>query len=96
MSLPRFTVGHGDNVEGLRQDVRDFAAQLGVGAGATFIRGAAIATTETLIRHGLTDAPSGVFAIGQADARVWETRAPDSSYVYLAASAAVTCNLLVV
>lgn len=92
---PRFPDGRGDDVQSLRRDVRQFATQMGEGAGLFPIYDQAIGTTETAIRHGLNFQPNDAFAFPQADARVWRTRAPDDRCVYFAASVAVTCTVYV-
>lgn len=73
--------------------------QLGSGAEARLLTNQAIGTSETPIAHGLgrtIGAPRAVFVTPYADARVWRTKAPDSERLYLAASAAVSADLLVV
>lgn len=56
----------------------------------------AIGVAETRIVHGLGRvARSWMVARPRADARVWESKAPDSSALYVIASAAVTVDILV-
>ena len=65
--------------------------QLG-GKGAV-IRGAAIATTETPVAHGMKFAPQMGIAFPTSSATVWETRRPDTKCGYFAASVACTANV---
>lgn len=99
MSTPKFTTGRGNDMAELRQDVKRLAEQMGIGAGARLMLGETVAVTETTIAHGLRDsegAPTAVFIMPLANASVWQTRAPDETFLYLQASGAVTVNILVV
>lgn len=55
-----------------------------------------IAVTETPIAHGLKAKPGFVRVLPKADARVWESKAPDAMRIYLKASASVTCDVEVI
>ena len=69
----------------------DLVWQLRNGAKTFRITGdQAVGTATTAIRHGLTGAPGGVSFEPRADCRWWAPRAPDATFVYLQASAAVT------
>lgn len=71
--------------------VLDLIYQLGPGSKSFPITGdQSVGTAETAIRHGHRGAPSGVSFVPRADCRWWSPRAPDATYVYLQASAAVT------
>lgn len=73
--------------------------QLGSGAEGRLILNQSIGTSETAIAHGLgrtVGIPRAVFVMPYADARVWRTKAPDFSNLYLSASAAVSADLFVV
>jgi hypothetical protein len=48
---------------------------------------------ETPCAHGLGFAPQMVNVTPQEEATVWETRAPDTKFVYLAASTAALVNV---
>lgn len=69
---------------------------LGVVADAKLLTGKAIATSQTPIAHQCSGPPQAVFAMGNADARIWESAAADQQFVYLTASAAVTAKLLII
>jgi hypothetical protein len=60
------------------------------------IRDVAIATTETPVAHGMKSAPKTANVAPHSDARWWVTRAPDSRFVYLAASAAIIADVEIV
>lgn len=78
--------------EQLAQDTRDLARQ----GTRTLIRDVLVGTTSTPIAHGLSTAPRMVLVCPQADARVWRSATPDSTLVYLRASASVTCDIEVI
>lgn len=54
-----------------------------------------IGTAETPVAHGLRAAPTSAMLVPQADCRWWQTKAPDSRFVYFAASTAVTADVVV-
>jgi hypothetical protein len=56
-------------------------------------RGFAVDTVETPCAHGLGFAPQMAIVSPQGDVTVWETRAPDTKFVYLAASKAALVNV---
>lgn len=65
-------------------------------AGALVInRGVTIGTSETPVAHGLRSAPTSAMVVPQADCRWWQTKAPDSKYVYFAASTSVAADVVV-
>lgn len=78
-----------------RRAVEAFAS-LGELAGGRFLGEFDVGTTETRVPHGLGAAPFMPIAVPMADARVWVPRAPDSTYLYLQASAAVACLVSVI
>lgn len=55
-----------------------------------------VGTSETAIAHGLPRVPVGIAALPLADVRVRVTKAPDERYIYLAASGACTCYVMVI
>lgn len=69
---------------------------LGELAGGRYLGQFAVGTTETRIPHGLGSAPFMPLAVPMADARVWAPRVPDATYLFLQASAAVTCLVVAV
>jgi hypothetical protein len=60
------------------------------------IRNFTVGTVETPIAHGQKSAPKTAHPLPQADARVWQTKAPDTKCVYFAASASVVCDVEIV
>lgn len=54
---------------------------------------ATIGTTETRVAHGLGSVPTGVRWFPRADARVWRSKAPNSTHVFLTASTSVVCDI---
>lgn len=54
-----------------------------------------VGTTATQVQHQLGYAPSHVTVLPLGDARVWQSSAPDATYIYLIASASVACRLSV-
>ncbi len=56
----------------------------------------AVSTTALRIPHKLGRPPSGWLVTRiNADARIWESKSPDGTAIYLVASAAATVSLLV-
>jgi hypothetical protein len=64
-----------------------------LGGRGSVIRGAAIGTVETPVAHGMKFAPQMGVPVATSNATVWETRAPDTSLGYFAASTACTANV---
>lgn len=61
------------------------------------IRDFAIGTTETRIAHGLAATPLSAWAVPRASGvTYYRTRAPDSRFVYLAASTAGLFDVMVI
>lgn len=79
-----------------RERVYDVTQRLGPAAEGRVFTGVAVGTTLTPVAHGLPQAPRAVYAMPNSDARVWEPQAADSVRVYLQASAATTCKVLVI
>jgi hypothetical protein len=93
---PRFRITQNAQTRTVQEDVRAFAEQVGEIAKGALLKNVAIAAAATTIAHGQSGTPAG-WLVGSlsADARVWQTAAPDEKFLYLQASAAVTCNLWV-
>lgn len=65
--------------------------------GAVFLSDKTIGTSTTRIPHGQKGVPRAWFPVSlEGDARVWQTSAPDTTYLYLRASASVTCIVVVI
>lgn len=56
-------------------------------------RNVTVKAEETPIAHGLRFAPQMVQLMKGASVDIWETRDPDTKYVYLRAASVVTCSL---
>lgn len=96
MPAPSFPDRPTSTLPELQRAVAEFAMNVTRVAGATVITGISVGTSDTKVAHGLGAVPAGVFVMPKADARVWQPAAATSSQVTLRASAAVTCDLLVV
>lgn len=84
------------NRRGANQDLDDVVDQLGHAATAKRIPGTVIGTSETRVPHGLTGRPvSWWTGDHQQHATVRQTQDPDAQFLYLAASAALTCTVWV-
>lgn len=66
-----------------------------LGGKVTIARDVSVGTTETPVAHGLPFAPLEAIPLPRSDVRAWQTRDPDSKYVYVAASASATMNVAV-
>lgn len=86
----------GDTTDLLRRDVTlAFQRVTSVGE-ARLMKDVAISTAATTVAHGLSATPRACFVMGQVDARVWRSAVPDTRNVYLIASVAVTCDILII
>ena len=59
-------------------------------------RDIAIGTAETPVAHGLKEAPRVALPLAQANVAVWESRSPDTRFVYLIAASATTANVVII
>lgn len=76
--------------------VRTFVAQLGEIANGKLVEGKAIGTGETEIGHGLGRRPVGWLVIrNNANAAIYDSKAPDDTFLYLRAGVAATVSLWV-
>lgn len=91
MALFDFPETPGATVAELWRAVVRLLPQLG-GKGAV-IRGAAIATVETPVAHGMKFAPQMGVPVATSNAVIWETRRPDTKLGYFAASTACVANV---
>jgi len=66
---------------------------LGLIAVGTELAGVTINAAETQVAHGLRSRPRTCRVLPYADARVWRTRAPDDTFVYLQASTQVQADV---
>jgi hypothetical protein len=63
-------------------------------ASATLLT-ADVDTTETKVKHHRGEAPTGWFQVSPGATSVQQSKAPDSTYLYLVAGSAVTATLVV-
>ena len=54
---------------------------------------ATIGTSETMVAHGLGQVPTGVRWFPRGDARVWRSKAPNETHVFLIASTSVDVDI---
>jgi hypothetical protein len=93
---PSFTLTDTSDLRRVQQDVAALADQFSPIAGGTILKNKSIGTAETTIAHGLRRVPEGWFPVSpQAYADVKQTKAPDSTFLYLSASVALTTNIAV-
>lgn len=86
----------GDSVGVLRRDtVTAFNRVTSVGE-AKVVKDVAIAATQTAVAHGLSATPRACFVMGQVAGTVHRSAVPDSRYVYLTGSIAITCDILII
>ena len=81
------TIGH----ENLRVDAGVHVTQLKRSKVANFT----VNTAETKVPHGLGVRPLDVIVLSRGAGYVYQSSEPDASYVYLRASAQVTCDITV-
>jgi hypothetical protein len=81
------------DVAGLIRELTRLVLRLGEGCEGKVIDRVAIATTTTRVPHGLRVVPRWRVFNQEADARIWQSQAPDTTYLYLQASAAVTAGI---
>lgn len=91
MGKARFTCNENPSAEEVRKRTEAFAESLGEGTVTRLLLRQTIATVETPIAHGGFKRWRTFNQEG--DARIWQTRQPDSSFVYLKASAAVVTGI---
>lgn len=92
----RFPDKPAGSVSELQSAVAQLVDQFGAVAEARLILNQDIGTASTAIAHGVRGVPRAVFVMGQADARIWRSAAPDTLLIYLQASAAVTADVMVI
>lgn len=91
---PVFNPSRGADGNKIQDEIQRTVLQLSESTSGVLLQGRAIATTETPVRHGLGRVPLGWRPYSPADfANIKQTKAPDSVFVYLAASSAVTCGI---
>jgi hypothetical protein len=75
---------------------RVFRDELGETAVERLVPRQTIGTTSTKVVHGMPSIPTGWLAYSlEGDARVWQAAAADGKFLYLIASATVTCGIRV-
>jgi hypothetical protein len=90
---PRYKRTRTPDGNALADDVKEFADQFGDRAGSTDLGRFTIRTSETQVAHGRDFIPRWDYFDCDAAATVFRSRAPDGKYLYLIASAQVTCNV---
>jgi len=55
-----------------------------------------IGTAETAVAHGLGVVPLAALASPHSNVTWWRTKMPDARFVYLAASSAAVCDVVVI
>lgn len=104
MQKPKFSSRREGDTETLRQEVEEFARKMGDLAGAEVLFNRAvvpvaekwqITTAETPIPHGKGYVPRwGTWGL-EGNANVYQSKDPDTRFLYLVASANVTTGLWV-
>lgn len=95
MPTPEFTGTRIDNVTLLRNEVVDFAGQMGPLAGSTDLGPIVIGTAETRVAHGQRAAPRWFPCNVHGLAIIGQTREPDATHLYLYATALVSAVIVV-
>ena len=96
MARPNYRPQRGQGPQALENQFRDTLAQFGDSDASVLTSVVAIGTTETRIAHALGFTPIGWQVVApDALATVCQTKAPDGSFVYLKASAAVNARVRV-
>ncbi len=91
-----FNLARGSALADVQEEIRHTVDSLGIDVRTKLLTGKTVNAAETPIPHGLGVVPNGWQAYSpQADARIWQTKAPDATYLYLRASAIVVTGLRV-
>lgn len=93
---PDFIAPDAGSKSGDERHIRRLFGQFSAADASILTGRTAIATTETRVAHGLGAVPTGWEVVSpDALATVCQTKAPDSSYLYLKASVAVNARIRV-
>ncbi len=90
---PRFKRVRSDDLGDVQKEIETFSQELGPFAGARLIASVTIGTVETRVSLGGKTASRWFVVSPRSSATVWQTRDPDGQFLYLIASASVTCAL---
>jgi len=93
---PRFTGIQGTDTSRIQREIERAFIDFTSVASAKVLEEKTIGTAETRVAHGMGEVPQhwGVLS-AKGPASVYETKRPDSQFLYLAASVEVVCSLLV-
>lgn len=85
-----------EDIKVLQRDVQRWTERIGDVASGKLLEDVPVGTSSTAIIHGMGGRPRGrVIVYQSADARVWDAAKPDTTRLYLQASAATTVSLWV-
>ncbi|HET7380740.1 MAG TPA: hypothetical protein VFJ24_11915 [Gaiellales bacterium] len=91
--LPVWPNSQVDDPAVIRRDLVRFAQQFGPSSVSKLLGNVSLGVGETPVAHGMGAPPHWRLYDVQADARVWQSRASDATFIYLTASAAVIVGI---